>query len=215
MRRAMGCWGGLVAAVALLAVGTATAADLSELNQPTPFAQPAQADQATRVDSFRDRFEFRFGVGAHGVGSVESGTVDLNGEFLFPQLRIFSWPSDPAWSWLVPRFAIGGNANLGGRTSYAYTDLVWTYDLTDRLFLEGYLGGAIHNGSLAGDAANHEAALGCRALFHVGASLGYWVTSHWNLMVTFAHLSNGKAVLDACSRNQGLNQYMIRAGYSF
>jgi hypothetical protein len=34
-------------------------------------------------------------------------------------------------------------------------------------------------------------------------------------MFTFAHVSNGNAALGACSRNQGLNEYLIRAGYSF
>jgi hypothetical protein len=34
-------------------------------------------------------------------------------------------------------------------------------------------------------------------------------------MFTFAHVSNGNAVLDACGRNQGLNEYLARVGYSF
>jgi hypothetical protein len=31
------------------------------------------------------RFEVRFGGFAHGVGSVEKGTFDLNGELVFPR----------------------------------------------------------------------------------------------------------------------------------
>jgi len=206
-----GCWAGFIATCALSTASPALAADIpvADGSAPAPLAQPV------RVDSFRDRFEFRFGVGAHGVGSVESGSVDLNPEIVFPQLRLFGVPADPAWSWIVPRFHVGGMINTAGRTSFGYAGLLWTYQFTNGFFLEGFLGGAVHNGSLNGDPANHEAALGCRVLFHVGASLGYRFTPQWSLMATFDHVSNGNAALDACGRNQGLNQYLVRAAYTF
>ncbi len=34
-------------------------------------------------------------------------------------------------------------------------------------------------------------------------------------MFTFDHLSNGKAELNACGPNHGLNEYGLRLGYSF
>jgi hypothetical protein len=168
-----------------------------------------------RVDSFRDRFEFRFGLGAHGVGSVEKGAVAINGEVVFPQLRLGDWPSDAPWAFLVPRLHVGGTTNFSGRTSYGYVGALWTFEVTNRLFLEGFLGGAAHNGSLSGDPANHRAALGCRLLFHSGGSIGYRFAPQWSVMFTFDHLSNGNAAFDACSRNQGLNEYLLRVGYSF
>ena len=165
------------------------------------------------ADSFRDRFEVRIGPALHGIGSVEKGPVDLNAELIFPQFHVMDVNS--RWNMLVPRVHVGAMVDFAGRTSYLYTGGLWTFDLTDRIFVEGFVGGLVHNGSLNGDPANNMAALGCRVLFHVGGSVGYWLTQHWNVSATFDHISNGNAVLDACGRNQGLNTYVVRAGYSF
>ena len=173
----------------------------------------ARADSVQRGDTFRDRFEFRFGVGMHGVGSVESGSVALNPEIVFPQLRLGDWPADPRWAFFIPRLHMGGMANLSGRTSYGYLGALWTLELTERFFIEGFLGGAVHDGSLNGSV--NQVALGCRVLFHSGGSIGYRITPQWSVMFTFDHLSNGNAVLNGCSRNQGLNEYLLRVGYSF
>jgi hypothetical protein len=170
---------------------------------------------APQVDSFRDRFELRFGVGAHGVGSVERGAVAINGELVFPQMRIGDWQTDPAWAFLIPRLHMGGVTNFSDRTSYGYVGALWTFDITDGFFLEGFLGGATHDGSLNGDQANKQAALGCRLLFHTGGSIGYRFAPQWTVMFTFDHVSNGNAVLNGCGRNQGLNEYLLRVGYSF
>jgi lipid A 3-O-deacylase len=71
------------------------------------------------------------------------------------------------------------------------------------------LDGAVHDGSRFG--TWYLAALGCNPLFHVGGSLGYNLTSQWRVMATFSHLSNG----NNCARNQGINNYGVRIGYSF
>jgi hypothetical protein len=89
----------------------------------------------------------------------------------------------------------------------------WTYDFTDRFFVEGFVGGALHNGELEGDATH--AALGCRRLFHVGGSAGYRLTPRWSAMVTLDHVSDGNAAFGACPRNAGLNEYGFRLGYAF
>jgi lipid A 3-O-deacylase len=75
----------------------------------------APVPSATLFDPYR--FEIHFGGFAHGVGSVEKGTIDLNGELVFPRFPIgqTEW-----WNFLVPRFHIGGNVNLSGRTSSIY-----------------------------------------------------------------------------------------------
>jgi hypothetical protein len=176
--------------------------------------EPVRAtDPLQRVDSFRDRFEFRFGVGPHSPDAVESGVLAINTELVFPQLRFGDL--DPQWAFAVPRLHLGGVFNFGGRTNYGYLGFLWTLGLTERFFAEAFVGGAIHDGSLAGDPVNHRAALGCRVGFHVGGSVGYRFAPQWAVMFTYDHLSNGNAALDACSRNQGLNEYLLRVGYSF
>ena len=211
MTRPFGLATGLFLAVAAMSSEPARAADMATA---APVVLP-QTAVAPRVDSFRDRFEFRFGVGMHGVGSAESGVVAVNPELVFPEFRLTDWPIDPRWAFIVPRLHIGGVANFAGRTSYFYVGGLWTYEITQKLFVEGFLGGAIHNGSLSGDPANHKSALGCRALFHTGGSIGYRLAPQWALMFTFDHVSNGETALGACGVNQGLNEYLLRVGYTF
>ena len=157
------------------------------------------------------RMELRFGGFAHGVGSVEGITADLNAELVFPRFPIGQgeW-----WSFLIPRPHVGGLLNLSDRTSYVYGGGLWTVPLSYGCFGEAFFGGAIHNGSLLGDATH--AALGCQGLFHVGGSLGYSLTAKWHAMFTFDHVSNGNLIFGTdCARNQGLNNYGVRIGYSF
>jgi lipid A 3-O-deacylase len=115
---------------------------------------------------------------------------------------------------LIPRFHIGGDVNLSRRTSSIYAGALWTVPLWDRFFAEGFLDGAVHNGSRFG--TEELAALGCNPLFHVGGSLGYNLTNQWRVMTTFSHMSNGNSTLGtSCERNQGINNYGVRIGYSF
>ena len=209
MTRPFGLAAGLFFALVTMLAEPAEAAD-----PPAPASVVLPQTTGTpRVDSFRDRFEFRLGIGAHGVGSAESSTVAINPELVFPDF-LTDWP-DPRWAFIVPRLHIGGVTNFAGRTSYLYIGGLWTYEVTQKLFVEGFLGGAVHSGSLSGDPANHKSALGCRALLHAGGSLGYRLTQQWALMFTFDHVSNGDTALAACPVNQGLNEYLLRVGYTF
>lgn len=143
-----------------------------------------------KQNSDRHVFEARFGMFAHGLGSAEQRSVDFNGELVFPKL----WNSpNRQWNWLIPRFDFGAMLNSNNATSYIYTGGVWTYDLTPRAFVEPFAGFAVHNGSLNGDATH--AAVGCRALYHIGVSAGYRVTQEWSAMLTLDHLSNGQGTL--------------------
>lgn len=197
---------------AFIGVGAAGAADLGISRTPilAPFAAP-YVDPA-------DRFELRFGVFAHGVGSVEQGTIDLNAAIVSPRL---SFGATGWWTFLIPRVQVGGAWNLSGRTSFAYADALWTIPVWDKFFVEGFVGPAIHNGSLAPTATT--VGLGCSTLFHAGASVGYRFNERWSVMGTFEHLSNGKTVfgiscgtnLAATGSNQGLNNYGVRVGYAF
>jgi hypothetical protein len=120
---------------------------------------------------------------------------------------------------LLPRFQLGGAVNLSGRTSFAYADAVITLPVTQWLFFETFGGGAIHNGSLTPTLL--LSGLGCPLLFHAGFSAGIPITEHWNALVTFEHLSNGKGLGTDCGTNQGpgtnqgLNNYGLRFGYAF
>jgi opacity protein-like surface antigen len=161
-------------------------AQAADLSMPVPSLTKPWAPPS--VDP-ANRWEARFGVFAHGVGSVENGTVDLNGEFVSP--RLF------------------------------YATAVWTIPIYDRFFVEGFVGPAIHNGSLVATAT--QSGLGCHTLFNAGANIGYRIDDHWSVMATFNHMSNGKSVFGidcgtnkaATGSNQGLNDYGIRVGYSF
>jgi lipid A 3-O-deacylase len=157
-----------------------------------------------------DRWEARFGVFAHGLHQVERGTVSLNGEIVSP--RLFQGSLTGFYSWFLPRIHAGGSVNLGGRTSYIYTGLLWTATWTERFFSEIYVGPSVHNGSLNG--APGLAALGCRALVHAGVNFGYRFTPQWSAMLTYEHMSNASDI-SGCPRNQALDNVGLRVSYSF
>ncbi len=55
-------------------------------------------------------------------------------------------PADLFTSYFVPRPHLGGSVNFDGKTSYAYAGLTWSLDITSQFFVEGSVGGAVHNG---------------------------------------------------------------------
>lgn len=197
-------------AASMMWAGAAGGADLQGRAPGLAPLAPVATDPA-------DSFEARLGVFAHGVGSVEQGTVDINGEVVSPRL---SFGATGPWTFLIPRVHVGGSVNLGSRTSFAYAGLLWTIPVWDRVFIEGYVGPAVHNGSLTPTPT--QAGLGCPTLFHAGASIGYRLTQQWSVIATFEHLSNGRTAFGIhCGANQGpggnqgLNNYGLRIGYSF
>ena len=164
-----------------------------------------------------NQFEARFGPYLAGVGSVEQGTVDLNGSFLTPRLNV----GVPGyWANLLPRLRVGGAVNLSGRTSFAYADAAFTLPVISWFFFEPFIGGAVHNGSLTPTPT--LAGLGCPYLFHAGFTGGFPITDHWSVLATFEHLSNGRGIFgincgtnQVAGGNQGLNNYGISVGYAF
>ncbi len=92
----------------------------------------------------------------------------------------------------------------------AAAQFLWTYNVTPRWFVEGFFGGLIHNGNLD-DISDNMNGLGCRWAFHSGGSIGYRLNDRWSVMGTFDHLSNGQL----CSLNKGINDFGLRAAYSF
>lgn len=191
--------------------GVVRAADFLNPAPLSPYAPGGVVDPA-------DMFEARFGVFVHIEGSVDSYTADLNGSLVTPRL----WFGPKGWwAFLVPRVEVGGAGNLSNRTSFGYAAALWTIPVWDKLFVEGFVGPAVHNGSLTPTATLNG--LGCPVVIRAGASLGYRFNERWSVMGTFEHLSNGKTVFGfdcgtnqaATGSNQGLNNYGVRLGYTF
>jgi opacity protein-like surface antigen len=192
----------LTLALALSASALAQAADLPLPNvTPTPAASVPLYDPA--------KFEIR-GALLESPFGVEQGTADVSAALVFP--KIFSLPG---WQdFFIPRLRVGGVANLGGRTSYAYADGLWTLNV-DRVFAELFFGGLVHDGPLQNHVDENATALGCRELYHMGADLGYRFDQHWSVIATYEHGSDGEPVMSHCPQNRGLNIAGVALGYSF
>jgi lipid A 3-O-deacylase len=155
--------------------------------------------------------EFRMGFSAQDPWGPEGrdGSANLTGEILLA--KPFT-ASDLFTSYFIPRPHIGGSLNFDDRTSFAYTGLTWTFDVTPSLFVEGSIGGAFHNGKdKVADPFSDRQSLGCSPLFRESGSVGVRLSANWSVMATIEHLSNG----DACSENRGLTNVGARVGYSF
>ena len=85
-----------------------------------------KAPLSSRSPDYAEHFEARGGVFAHGIGSVERNTVDINLEMVFPRLLSVSAES---WSYFVPRLYLGGFVNTSNRTSIAYAGALWTFSV--------------------------------------------------------------------------------------
>ena len=203
--------GRVLLAVCILYLATALIAKGADLPLPPPGASPP-----IFVDAVGTRFEARLGVFNHGVDSPEHNTIDINGSIVTPRLN---FGIQGYGAYFLPRFQFGGAANLSGRTSFGYADILLTLPITTWLFFEPFGGGAIHNGSLTETPT--LSGLGCPLLFHAGASVGFPITEHWTVLGTFEHLSNGKGLGVNCGTNeqgggnQGLNNYGISVRYAF
>jgi lipid A 3-O-deacylase len=213
-------WLAVSAAIIAMATSLAPAGGADLPAPPSPaYPAPAVVPVAPIADFYDPyRSEVRFGVFAHGIGGVEKGTIDLNPEFVFPRLPF--WRTE-WWNVLVPRPHLGGLINLEGRTSSFYAGALWSVPLPYRTFFEFFVDADKHNGYENFPPAG-RAGLGCPLLFHVGGSLGYNISQHWNVMLTFDHLSNGKHVfgtacegLGTSTPNPGINDWGARVGYAF
>jgi hypothetical protein len=153
--------------------------------------------------------EFRFGFSAQDPWGREAGSANLTGELLLA--KPFT-PADLFTSYFIPRPHVGGSLNFDNKTSFAYAGLTWTVDVTPRVFVEGSIGGALHNGSTNPFyTPSDRTALGCSPLFRESGSVGVRLSSNWSMMATVEHLSNA----GACSENRGLTNVGARLGYAF
>ena len=122
--------------------------------------------------------EFKIGGMAHDVtlgGRHLEGGADVNIELLFTPPDILRFIGSP-------RPHIGGDINTSGNTSQGYFGLTWgimliqsLFGAGDGVFVNGSLGGAIHDGYL-NTAPPDRKRLGSRILFRESAELGYQLT---------------------------------------
>ncbi len=199
------CWVSFSAYATEPANQTSSTKQKSDSQTPKVTAYAPPPEQAASLFS-----EVRFGFAAQDPGSQENGSPALSGEVLL-QKPLTS--SDVFASYFIPRPHVGGSVNLAGKTNYAYAGLTWTFDLTPQVFVEGSLGGAIHDGykGALAYAPDDRAALGCSPVFRQAGSIGYRLSDNWSVIASVENLSSS----GACSPNQSLTNFGARLGYSF
>ena len=173
-----------------------------------PLMAPAPAmAQAKIVD------EVKAGVLAHDVGflghHLEKGP-DVNLEMLFTPPDILAIIGSP-------RPHIGADINTAGKTSGGYFGLTWGITLIqslfgagDGIFVNGSLGGAVHDGYINSGPPNRKL-LGSRILFRESAELGYQLTPGINVSALLDHISNA----NLGRHNMGITSAGARFGFKF
>ncbi len=158
--------------------------------------------------------EIRAGIMAHSVdrpgpnGEILNLTrlEDVSFEMLFfsPQIVVFKWIGSP-------KINLGTTINTQGRESEIHLGLTWQAQIFDTgVFVEGTLGGAIHNGALDG-VVEPARKLGSRVLFYEAAGIGYNFSDNMNIIVFAEHASNA----NLASPNMGLSNLGVKFGYKF
>ncbi|WP_173931842.1 acyloxyacyl hydrolase [Chelativorans sp. Marseille-P2723] len=152
--------------------------------------------------------EVRFGVLAYDRGFFStddfSGVV-INGEYVFRSPEFLR----PVGS---PRPYIGFDVAIADDPiHFVYGGLNWDFRISDRIYLGLSLGGAVTTAEDLKNPSNYKA-LGCRALFHLGAAVGYDFSERWTVQAYTDHFSHG----GLCSSvNNGAEATGIRIGYRF
>lgn len=144
------------------------------------------------------------GVLAHDLGPLsdyhERG-VDLNVEVLFTPLNL---PGSP-------RPHIGATLNFSGDTSAAYAGLTFPFHESRRWFMNGFIGGAIHDGPLHKDPVRcqlySDCGFGVRYLPHFGLNYGYYLTNGHAISLYWDHMSH-KWVIEG--ENEGIDHLGLR-----
>ena len=173
----------------------------------------AAAGDGSLIDRLRfetrnaDRFELRLGLASYDTGlfsGQDYSGLTLHGQIMFPSPDFLAAIG-------APRPYVGVNVSPGGqRTDFLFAGVEWEAYVTDRLYLLASAGGAVHNADNLDNPVGYKA-LGCRALFHLSAGLGYDVSPNLTVQVYHDHFSNG----GLCTRNQGADHAGVRVGYRF
>ncbi len=170
-------------------------------------AAPAQADGV--ISELRGGIAAQ-GFGGQGVDKEQGAAINLETVFRSPRFMSVL---------LSPRPVIGATVAFDSdATSQVYAGLDWRIDFTKRVYLNGGVGGAVHNGetdafdpTIDTGRVNHTTFLGCRGLFRLSADLGYQLTERISASAYWAHLSNA----GLCTDNEGLDNLGVRVGLSF
>ncbi len=173
-----------------------------------PSAEPRLSPGAQTRSIFS---EFRIG----GFGQVDgekaaNGSLGANAEVLFS--KPLSSP-DPWIDALLPRPHFGAEFNPEQGTGAGYAGFTWTFNLTERMFVEGSLGGAFGN-SLSGvkDGLGDVALpTSCDFMFRQGATLGFQLTEQWSVMGTVERSSNA----GLCDDKRNATNAGLKFGYKF
>lgn len=163
---------------------------------------------ATAPPAFTWRPELRLGLMYPELNGPERGSPVVGMELIVSPFHAHFGGNPP---WYIPRVHAGFMAHTGGKTSYVYSGFTWTYDITPRLFVEGALGFAGHNGETGNNPAPTKARMGCNFAFREAASVGYRLSRSWSALLSVEHVSNA----DLCKQNRGLTNFGIRLGYQF
>lgn len=157
--------------------------------------------------------ELKFGVLDHDInigGHHKEGGVDFNGEILFGSPTFLHWI-------FSPRPMIGASINSQRNTDQAYAGLTWTIldfkeIFTDRdgIYLNGSLGGAVHDGPLESTDPEKKQ-LGSRVLFRESVEIGYEFLPRQSISVFGDHISDAHLT----KHNAGLSNLGLRYGYGF
>jgi hypothetical protein len=159
------------------------------------------------IGKYSNKFELRLGLAAYDTGIFT--THDFNGAVINGELLLPS--PDFLYAIGSPRPVIGVDiATAPHAIHFAYAGLNWDAHFTDRLYATWSLGGAVTSATELEHSTEHKN-LGCRALFHLGAGLGYDVSEHASVELYADHFSNA----DLCTPNNGAESAGIRFAYRF
>ncbi len=158
--------------------------------------------------------EIRIGLMAHSVDRPGPNNEPLN----FTRIEdisfemLFFLPDIDAFTWIgSPRINLGTTINSKGRESKIHLGLTWQAKIFDSgFFVEGTLGGAVHNGALNG-VSEPLRNLGSRFLFYEAIGIGYEFSDNLTAILFAEHASNANFV----QPNEGISNIGLKMGISF
>lgn len=170
---------------------------------------PPSPERFERWGNYSDKMEARLGILSFDTGIA--GTmhrfdgVNINGELLFRSPEFLDVIGSP-------RPYIGFLASIVKRpanpVNFLYAGLNWDYNITKSLYLSASLGAGVHDAKELYTFVNNKA-LGCHALFHLGAAVGYDITPNVTVQAYADHFSNAAL----CRENQAAESAGVRVGF--
>ncbi|RCW28560.1 lipid A 3-O-deacylase PagL [Ciceribacter lividus] len=190
-------------------MSTATTATLLRLGMAVAVLSTAGVEPAAAQDHLFD--EVRLG----GLMAADkTDTNDEKGGFVEAMALFDPWgrnEADGLQKLIRPRIHAGATMSTAGEASQIFGGFSWTVDLGDGFFVEGGVGGTLHNGRLRVDGTDGPK-LGCALLFHEYAAAGINLDAHWRVIAQIEHSSHANLCGDT---NNGLTRGGVLIGYKF